>query len=174
MRKLISLLFLVAIVAAMLGFSSQTSFAQDGGGDTGVPDDPDVFTFKELGYAERFMVGPYDNIDVFFSIPDNWKLAGGTYIQMEFSYTTPLYDQNARRVFYNSTTDEFFKGNSTWLRIARYDDRFVAYVSHDGQNWLKTGVVTTEFPAQVQVGIHAVNSAGAFAVVFDQFSIEKR
>jgi len=88
------------------------------------------------------------------------------------SYTTPLYDQNNRRVFYNSTADDFFKDNSTWLRIARYDSIVVASMSHDGRTWTRTGVLTTEFSNSVQVGIHATNSTGrAFAVLYDQFSV---
>jgi regulation of enolase protein 1 (concanavalin A-like superfamily) len=91
-----------------------------------------------------------------------------------FSYTTPLYDQNGRRVFYNSTRQEFFKGNTTWLRLNRHDARIACYFSHDGQTWVGMGVVTSEFPERVQVGIHAVNTGGPFAVLFDQFSIVRR
>lgn len=92
----------------------------------------------------------------------------------EVSYTTPLYDQNNRRVFYNSTTEDFFQGNSTWLRIARHGDMFVASISDDGQAWSPTGVVSTEFPERVQVGIVSTNSTGrVFAVLFDRFSLTK-
>lgn len=54
---------------------------------SGILADPDVFTLAELGYTESFMVGPYDVIDIIFSIPDSWKLQPGTYLQLKLSYT---------------------------------------------------------------------------------------
>ena len=92
-----------------------------------------------------------------------------------YTYISPLYDQNDRRVYYNATQDEFFKGNSTWLRITRRASLFRTEISHDGQKWIRTGVVSTEFPTSVGVGIHSTNSTGkAFAVRFDKFSVKKQ
>ncbi len=62
-------------------------------------------------------------------------------------------------MFYSSTTDEFFRGQSAWLRLSRMGDRVLAYVSHDGQTWIKTGVVATEFPAKVQVVLEPRDTA---------------
>ncbi len=91
-----------------------------------------------------------------------------------YTYTSPLYDQNSRRVFYSSTRDEFFKGNTTWLRIIRNGSNFATNISHDGKKWITTGVVNTEFPNAVRVGIHAINlTESSFAVRFDKFSIER-
>lgn len=87
MRKVISFIFLMAVLVLSLGFSSGTSFAQTSDPDAEILADPDVFTFEELGYAERFMVGPYDNLDLYFSIPANWKLAAGTYVSFDVSFT---------------------------------------------------------------------------------------
>lgn len=92
-----------------------------------------------------------------------------------YTYTSPLYDQNDRRVYYRATEDEFFKGNSTWLRLSRRGSSIRTDISHDGQRWISTGVVSTEFPDTVSVGIHSTNSTGkAFAVRYDQFSITKQ
>lgn len=89
-----------------------------------------------------------------------------------FSFSTPLYNQNNRRVFYISTREEFFKGDSTWLRIVRQESKIIIDISHDGQRWIRTGVVDTEFADTVHVGIHATNSTGRkFAVRYDQLSV---
>jgi len=91
------------------------------------------------------------------------------------SYTTPQYDQNNRRVFFNSTTEPFFQGESTWMRVIRFGPNFTTQISHDGENWITTGIVSGEFPAEVRVGILAINSAShPFEVRFDQFSVTQK
>lgn len=91
-----------------------------------------------------------------------------------YTYTTPLYDQNNRRVFLGYTDREFFKGHSTWLRIERRGKSVITSISHDGKEWIKTGHVSTEFPETVKVGVHATNSTGkGFAVRYDQFSLTR-
>jgi tetratricopeptide (TPR) repeat protein/regulation of enolase protein 1 (concanavalin A-like superfamily) len=67
-----------------------------------------------------------------------------------------------------------------YLRLERIGDRFSAYCSGDGQNWLTCGEVN--FPAQdpIQVGIHAIGSVGlrgihmAAATRFDYFRVLRR
>ena len=86
MRKLKTYFFVFIVLLGLLGISAQTGFAQDIGIDPAILDDPDVFTLKELGYTERYLVGPYDSQYLFFSIPNHWRLTAGTYIELEFSY----------------------------------------------------------------------------------------
>ena len=86
MRKLLTYIFVFVVMLGVFGFSAKEGFAQDIGIDPAILADPDVFTLKELGYTERYMVGPYDNQFLTFSIPSQWKLTAGTYIQLEFSY----------------------------------------------------------------------------------------
>lgn len=90
-----------------------------------------------------------------------------------YTYVTPFYDQNDRRVFWSTTTKEYFSGGSTWLRIRRTGDS-ISTSYHDGKDWVYTGVVSTQFPSRVQVGIIAVNSTKReFAVEFQSLKIER-
>lgn len=45
-----------------------------------------IFTFKELGYSERLMIGPYDSVRLFFSLPPTWKLETAATISLRFSF----------------------------------------------------------------------------------------
>ena len=95
MRKLLSYLVFLTLIILMVGTSTLVGSAQTdveptptpADDSTGILADPDVFTLAELGYTESFMVGPYDVIDIIFSIPDSWKLLPGTYLQLNLSYT---------------------------------------------------------------------------------------
>ena len=95
MRKFISYLVFLTLIILMVGTSTLVGSAQTdveptpttADDTTGILADPDVFTLAELGYTESFMVGPYDVIDILFSIPDSWKLLPGTYLQLKLSYT---------------------------------------------------------------------------------------
>jgi len=95
MRKFIAYLVFYALIILMVGTSTLVGSAQTDVEPTptttedtsGILADPDVFTLAELGYTESFMVGPYDVIDIIFSIPDSWKLRPGTYLQLKLSYT---------------------------------------------------------------------------------------
>lgn len=95
MRKFIAYLVFYALIILMVGTSTLVGSAQTDVEPTptttedtsGILADPDVFTLAELGYTESFMVGPYDVIDIIFSIPDSWKLQPGTYLQLKLSYT---------------------------------------------------------------------------------------
>ena len=95
MRKIVSYFLFTTLILLVLGASTLVGFAQtdvettpaEEDPQTGILADPDVFTLAELGYTESFMVGPYDVVDVFFSIPDSWELLPGTYLQLKLSYT---------------------------------------------------------------------------------------
>ena len=94
MRKLSSKLIFLALILFMIGSSTLVGFAQTDVDPAPIEEedqddiysDPDLFTFSELGYAESFMVGPYDVVDILFSIPDSWNLITGTYMRLKFSY----------------------------------------------------------------------------------------
>jgi len=115
-----------------------------------------------------------DKVEVFVEVPNVGKAqvakAGGT-----ISYIAPLYDKDGERVSGMKTGQfDFFRGRSTWLRIQRAGKRLAASISHDGTNWRTTGVLTTEFPDKVQVGVHAIaNSPRDFSVEFSDFTITR-
>lgn len=44
------------------------------------------FTFSELGYSERLMIGPYDSIRLFFSLPPTWQLNTNAKISLRFNF----------------------------------------------------------------------------------------
>ena len=52
-----------------------------------------------------------------------------------------------------STTKEFFKGESTYLRLERKGDKVTASYSHDGKEWTEAKEITVE-PA-MSAGNHA-------------------
>ena len=99
MKKYFSFLLAIGLVVLMLNFTSASTFAQTGEEPTPTPEpasgdlttltetDPNTFTLRELGFSERFMVGPYDIIDVYFSVPDYWQLNSNTSITVNYNYT---------------------------------------------------------------------------------------
>jgi uncharacterized protein (TIGR03067 family) len=93
-----------------------------------------------------------------------------------FSFITPIYDRDGKRVNATKTsTDGFFKGSSTWLRVKRDGQKISTAISHDGRAWTETGNLETEFPKKVQVGIAALNgSAREFVVEFADFQITQK
>ena len=44
-----------------------------------------VFTFEQLGYSEKLMVGPFDSTGLAFSLPANVKLAAGSSISLKYA-----------------------------------------------------------------------------------------
>ena len=88
-------------------------------------------------------------------------------------YTTPLYDRGGKRVnSWKTGKAEFFQGPSTWLRVERAGQKVTTSISPDGKAWTETGVLATEFPKKVHVGILAINcSTGKFVVEFEGFKV---
>jgi hypothetical protein len=71
------------------------------------------------------------------------------------------------------TTDEFFKGRSTYLRLERKGDKVAASYSHDGKEWTAVKEISVELPQKVQVGVAAVNSSDkTFTVEFEDFTVD--
>lgn len=48
--------------------------------------DAKAFTFAELGYADRLLVGPYDTSYMYFSLPPTWSLKAGGEISLTFTH----------------------------------------------------------------------------------------
>lgn len=70
------------------------------------------------------------------------------------------------------TTDEFFKGKSTYLRVERKGKMVTASYSHDGKKWTAAKEVAVDLPRKVRVGVAAVStSAKPFAVEFEGFEV---
>ncbi|MCQ3936870.1 MAG: hypothetical protein DPW18_07460 [Chloroflexi bacterium] len=78
-----------------------------------------VFTFKELGYSERIMVGPYDSVRIFFSTPITWKLVPGGKIRLKFNASYSGAGANPGGSFLGGTLLVYF--NSTILKTIFLD-----------------------------------------------------
>jgi hypothetical protein len=84
MKKRFSFLIIIGLLL-FVSMSADVGFAQTEEPET--TDDSNTFTLSELGLAERFMKGPYDALDIYFSVPDYWRLTPSTYIDLTFDYT---------------------------------------------------------------------------------------
>lgn len=70
------------------------------------------------------------------------------------------------------TTDEFFKGNSTWFRLQRKGDRVIASYSDDGKEWKVAREVKVVLAAKLSIGVAAVNSSDKpLTVEFEDFKV---
>jgi len=49
--------------------------------------DKKTFTFKELGYQEKLMVGPFATTTIRYSVPENWQILPGGSISLRFALT---------------------------------------------------------------------------------------
>jgi regulation of enolase protein 1 (concanavalin A-like superfamily) len=68
--------------------------------------------------------------------------------------------------------EQFFKGQSTWLRLERHGNKAIASYSHDGKQWTVAKEIPIEFPGKVSVGVAAVNtSAEPFTVEFEDLEL---
>jgi len=56
------------------------------------------------------------------------------------------------------------------LRLERIGDRFSAYCSSDGTNWLTCGEVSLPVEYPIQIGIHAIGSVGLCGGAMDTAS----
>jgi len=67
---------------------------------------------------------------------------------------------------------DFFKGRSTWFKIARRGKQTTVFMSHDGKEWTEIKTFEAEFPEKLSVGVAAVNSSNApFTVEFEEFEV---
>ena len=56
--------------------------------------DKNTFTFKELGYQEKLLVGPFSTTSIRYSIPANWELVPGGRISLRFALTVSSSDKS--------------------------------------------------------------------------------
>ncbi|HNC37055.1 MAG TPA: hypothetical protein PLD32_10855, partial [Saprospiraceae bacterium] len=83
MKKTIFLITIFILVFSL--FESVPSVKAAGYSKPVNQDADNAFTFKELGYSERIMVGPYDSVRLFFSTPVNWQLTAGSKMLLKFN-----------------------------------------------------------------------------------------
>lgn len=102
---------------------------------------------------------------------------------MQFGATTacmpPLFelfsDGQYRGASPATTTDPYFEGDSTWLRLERRGDYFLATISHDGQHWLAPLKRELILPDRLQVGVAALNTSNApHTVTFSELKLITR
>src|SRR5687768_15123574 len=98
MRKLI----LVIVLSALLlpGFGITPAYANGNPGKTISAQETqleNIFSFEQLGYSEKLLIGPFDAASIFFSLPANMKLAPGSSVLLKYglawsggSETTPV------------------------------------------------------------------------------------
>jgi len=87
MRKLIFAVLMFVIVFSNSGDLSVAYAASSGSQSAQVPDLElgNVFTFEQLGYSEKLMVGPFDSTSIFFSLPANTQLKSGTSVTLKYA-----------------------------------------------------------------------------------------
>ena len=79
MKKIAIWIALIAILSSSWSNAGMV-YAQD-------PEADNIYTFADLGYEEKMMVGPYDITRVFFSTPSTWKLMPGVKVNLNFVHT---------------------------------------------------------------------------------------
>lgn len=71
-------------------------------------------------------------------------------------------------------SDEFFEGESTYLRIERRGNKFTAFVSHDDKEWKRVNHRLVDLPSKLKVGVSALNtSSDPMTVTFEALQITK-
>ena len=76
MRKLIPVIALLALL--LPGFGVTPAHANENPGKTISAQEiqlANIFSFEQLGYSEKLLIGPFDAATLFFSLPANMKLA---------------------------------------------------------------------------------------------------
>lgn len=97
----------------------------------------------------------------------------------DYACYPPLIEYFRDGVFQSSnprpTWASFFEGKSTWLRLQREGEIVTASYSHDGEKWTPAKQLKTGFPAQLKIGIVAINtSAKELKVEFEGLKISRQ
>jgi regulation of enolase protein 1 (concanavalin A-like superfamily) len=100
-----------------------------------------------------------------------WRTGDGQY-----ACYPPLFEHYRDGQYQNTnpdgTTDDFFKGRSTWLKLERRAGKVIASYSHDGKEWTEVKQIDVELPRKVQIGVAAVNtSTKPLTVEFEGLSV---
>jgi regulation of enolase protein 1 (concanavalin A-like superfamily) len=71
--------------------------------------------------------------------------------------------------------NELFKAGTSYLRLQRKGSRILGAVSTDGTNWKNLQPIDTVWPANLKVGLAAINSSSeTFAVRFEEFTLKAK
>jgi hypothetical protein len=85
MRKLIPVIALLALL--LPGFGVTPAHANENPGKTISAQEiqlANIFSFEQLGYSEKLLIGPFDAATLFFSLPANMKLAHGSSVLLKY------------------------------------------------------------------------------------------
>jgi len=86
MNKLLKIIFLLVLLVSGLKISHVNALTNEyqpkfkWSGQSG-----DAFTFEQLGYSEKLMIGPFDSSSVYFSLPANIELAPASSIVLKYA-----------------------------------------------------------------------------------------
>ncbi len=121
MKKL-SFLFILAF-AVSLFCTPATAFAQTGVQPTTTPtaevvtaaSGENIYAFRDLGYSDQILNGPYDYLRYRFSLPNTWVLNGATVVQLKIKtvMTSASLSDTALANATGATLDISF--NSKWV-----------------------------------------------------------
>ena len=53
-----------------------------------------TFSLADIGVSERRLAGPFSDVTIFFSVPQNWQLTAGSSIQLQFDITISRTGEN--------------------------------------------------------------------------------
>ncbi len=85
MRKLIPAIILFAVLLS--GFGVTPAYANVNPGKAITAQEvqlANIFSFEQLGYSEKLLIGPFDAATLFFSLPANMKLAPGSSVLLKY------------------------------------------------------------------------------------------
>ena len=84
------------------------------------------------------------------------------------------YWKGGTQLFFNPyTKPDFFKGDSTWLRLERKGTKVTAHHSLDGMAWSAFKELETALPHKVQIGVSVLNTGDTpVTAEFTEFKIE--
>ncbi|GAP14498.1 bacterial cellulose synthase subunit [Longilinea arvoryzae] len=142
MKKL-SFLFILMLVISLLCTPANV-FAQTGVQPTATPSaetqtavqNENTYAFRDLGYSDQILNGPYDYIRYRFSLPNTWALTGATSVQLKIKnvMTSTTLSDTALATATGATLDISF--NSKWVTTLVLD-------------WVGERSVTVPIPAEV-------------------------
>lgn len=112
MRKLIVIFTILGQLLLLLGATPAYAYSVEA--NTFVAQDIQIgnnFTFEQLGFDNAVMVGPYDLLNIRFSLPANTALASGGYFSIKFAASGASYlGENV-----NANTNTNTNINENWL-----------------------------------------------------------
>lgn len=145
MKTKLSIFIMIAIL--ILAISPITAFAQTGVNppestnttEVTTLQGEDVYTLRDLGYADQVMNGPYDYLRIRFNLPETWLLKDATNVQLKIrnivSSANPISESELVAAT-GATLDINF--NSKWVKTLTLD-------------WTGEQLVTIPIPADMLI-----------------------